>query len=58
MRHPGKQNSSMNTKDNINKKTTGKNKNVLSNKMNKEKLDYSDILEHAPKEIYNNNNFD
>ena len=58
LRHPEKQNSSMNPKDTLDKKPTGKNKNVLSNKMNKEKLDYSDILEHAPKESYNSNNFD
>ena len=58
LRHPEKQNSSMNPKDALDKKPTGKNKNVLSNKMNKEKLDYSDILEHAPKESYNSNNFD
>jgi len=58
LRHPEKQNQKENPKDTMNKKTTGKNKNVLSNKMEKEKLNYSDILEHAPKESYSSSTFD
>ena len=58
LRHPEKETKSTNPKSTMDKKTKGKNKNELSNKINKEKLDYSDILEHAPKESYSNSNFD
>ena len=54
LRHPEKQNSSVNN-NKINKE---KKKNDLSDKKDKEKLDYSDVLEHAQKESYNNTNFD
>ena len=53
LRHPEKSNNINNNKINKDKK-----KNDLSDKKEKEKLDYSDILEHAQKESYNNTNFD
>ena len=53
LRHPEKSNNINNNKINKDKK-----KNDLSDKKEKEKLDYSDVLEHAQKESYNNTNFD
>ena len=58
IRNPGKQSASINSKEIKENKNQKKGKNVLNDKMEKEKLDYSDVLEHAPKESFNSGNFD
>ena len=58
LRHPQKENTNINQKETKENKKPKKNKNELSNKIDKEKLEYSDLLEHAPKESYNSGNFD
>ena len=58
IRNPGKQSASINSKEVKENKNQKKGKNVLNDKMEKEKLDYSDVLEHAPKESFNSGNFD
>ena len=58
LRHPQKENTNINQKEAKENKKPKKNKNELSNKIDKEKLEYSDLLEHAPKESYNSGNFD
>ena len=58
IRNPGKQSASINSKEIKENKNQKKGKNVLNDKMEKEKLDYSDVLEHAPKESFNSGDFD
>ena len=58
LRHPEKQSTSINNKEIKENKNQKKTKNVLNDKMEKEKLDYSDVLEHASKESYTSGNFD
>ena len=58
LRHPQTENNSINPKEVKENKKTRKNKNELSNKIDREKLNYSDVLDHAPKESYNSGNFD
>ena len=58
LRHPEKQSTSINNKEVKENKNQKKTKNVLNDKMEKEKLDYSDVLEHAPKESFNSGKFD
>ena len=58
LRHPEKQNDSVNNKDIKENKTKKKINNNISEKKEKEKLDYSGLLEHAPKESFNSGKFD
>ena len=58
IRNPGKQSTTINSKETKENKNQKKGKNVLNDKMEKQKLDYSDVLEHAPKESFNSGNFD